>query len=185
MLLHKVEAARPVHASLDLGPLEWFFEHVSDAISLVHHVTHGHAVETSEVERLPAGGGIKRCPVQVGAPAAVSALQQAGVKMVQVTIVVVQPFRHGSSLDGDVHPIAEHIADAEENRDRVPTGRIVRHNDVDLVESDGGWREPNVRWSGHPELSHKDGCTAKHDSGISGYTREWLGCGRREPRQHR
>jgi hypothetical protein len=58
-----VEAARPVDAPLDVGILERAFEHMSDAISLVHHVTYHHAVETSMVERLTARGGIKRRPV--------------------------------------------------------------------------------------------------------------------------
>ena len=70
VLLHVVEAARPVDDAGDPVARQRCLEDMGDAIALVHHVQDGDAAEPAGVERLAAGGGVEGGAVEVD-PAAV------------------------------------------------------------------------------------------------------------------
>ena len=72
VLLHVIEAARPVDAAGDLvGSVEGRVQDVRDAILLLDHLDDaGDTARVSEIERLAAGGGIERGAVEIDAQAA-------------------------------------------------------------------------------------------------------------------
>ena len=96
VLLHVIEAAGPVDLSLDLGGRKRRFEDVRDAVVFIHDVADRDASERAHIERLSAGGWVKHGTVQICATPFIRGFDNAGVKFAQITIVVVQAFRHGA-----------------------------------------------------------------------------------------
>ena len=100
VLLHVVEAARPVDAPLDpLSDGQRRVYHVPHFAVLVHvHVHDARAAQRACVVGLPAAGGIKRAAIQPHAPRVLLRLarQHRRVKFLQIGIVVIQSLRHAS-----------------------------------------------------------------------------------------
>src|ERR1019366_2681678 len=121
MLLHVIEAARPVdHAvnaladlqGLRVGPTKAGPYAVVDdmedlSLLVVDDVNHAYAAERADVERLPAGGGIEARAIEHDDRAAVAALDASdyGIKLTAVWIGVIEAVGHG--LPGLTSRLAE------------------------------------------------------------------------------
>ena len=95
VLLHMIETAGPVdEASHRTGLTQSCIEYMNDAILFIHHVNYGSSLQRSPVERLAAGGRIKRRSIQNHAPAIRANVNHVSPKFGQVAVVVVEPLGH-------------------------------------------------------------------------------------------
>jgi hypothetical protein len=103
VLLHVIEAARPIDEGIDL--YDWRGgrgEAVSDAVVLIDDVDHGDAGERAGIEGLAAGGGIEGGAVEVDGEAVGRAVYDAGAEVVDVGIGVVETFGHDACIVANV-----------------------------------------------------------------------------------
>ena len=69
VLLHVIEAARPMNAALGATDRDGTVHDVNDAVILIQHIDHVGVAELAEVMWLAAGGGIQQSLVENNAPA--------------------------------------------------------------------------------------------------------------------
>ena len=69
VLLHVIEAPRPVNASFDTANIDGTVDHVNDRVVLLPHVQNICVAQFAQIIRLAAGGGIEQCLIQNRGPA--------------------------------------------------------------------------------------------------------------------
>jgi hypothetical protein len=97
VLLHVIEAARPVNRAGDSSRSRWLLNDVRDAVLFIDHIPHQGAVDGTGVEGLAAGAGIERRLVQVE-PVSVHGYD-FGLKLAQVGVVEVKPAGHSTVMN--------------------------------------------------------------------------------------
>jgi len=97
VLLHMIEAPVPIENAID-RPIRHRSRHpMRDTFALVDHLNNRDAPDRPGIERLPAGGGIKGRAIEVSGGAPAGCLEDAGSKVAEVAIVVVEPFGHSET----------------------------------------------------------------------------------------
>jgi len=95
VLLHVVEAARPVDRSGEPVTHDRGLDDVGDAVALVDHVDDRHAAEPTGVERLAPGGGVEGGAVEIDPAAGVGTGCDGGVEGGEIGVGVVEAGGHG------------------------------------------------------------------------------------------
>ena len=99
VLLHVIEPPRPVDDAVRAGAgLECAFEHVRNRVIVaVDHVDDTNAVQGAGVERLSAGRGIERRPIQHGYRPRIDLFhgENGCVEFAERRFLVVEAFGHG------------------------------------------------------------------------------------------
>ena len=92
VLLHVVEATRPIDNSFDLVILRFAGQDVSNCVALIDNIEYVDATHRAAVRRLPTRVGIKRSAIQINSKALVFRLRfkYARLKFTQVAIGVVE-----------------------------------------------------------------------------------------------
>jgi len=103
VLLHVIEAARPIDRGIDLGDgRSGRRETVGDAVVFIDHVDHWDAGEGAGIERLAPGAGVKSGAVEVDGEAVGGAVDDASGEAVEVGIGVVKAFGHDDCIVANV-----------------------------------------------------------------------------------
>ncbi len=97
VLLHVVEAARPVDGASDFARRDRRVGDVRDALAFVDDLDHRRVSDGSRIERLAAGGRIECGAVQVDTASAVARFDHVSAELAQVGIGVIEAFGHTHS----------------------------------------------------------------------------------------
>jgi methionine-R-sulfoxide reductase len=71
---------------------------MSYPIAFINDIDHFDPAEPASVERLTAGGGIKRRAIEVDSPPIIRTLEDNGIEVLEVRIGVIEPMSHGGTL---------------------------------------------------------------------------------------
>ncbi len=94
MLLHVIEASRPVDSSRDFARCNRRVQYMGHALFFIDHLNNVGPAESSGIEWLAAGGGVERGSVQVNTPPVVRGVDDLRAKLPQVAVLIVEAFGH-------------------------------------------------------------------------------------------
>lgn len=98
VLLHMIEAARPIDDSDNGSRIDRRPEQVGDALVLINDIDYGNPVQDAGIEGLPTGAGIESSAVEVDAPSLVRGVDYLGLELAQVRVVVVEAHRYSIAM---------------------------------------------------------------------------------------
>ena len=98
VLLHVIEAPRPVHFAAHPAIAQRGGQEVRDPLALVHHVQDLGAAQPPRVVRLAAGRGIERGAIEVYTAAGVGMVEHRRIEGREVGVVVVESLSHAECL---------------------------------------------------------------------------------------
>jgi hypothetical protein len=90
MLLHVVEPALPVYAACHQITWHRRREKVSYSGPFIDDVEDRHAAQLARIEGLPAGGGVKRSPIEVDTPPVVESLHDGRFEFSEIGVVIIE-----------------------------------------------------------------------------------------------
>src|SRR6185437_1445509 len=94
MLLHVIEAARPVDLALNFVRHYRHGGYMRDDVLFVDYFENRRAAERANVKRLAAGSGIKSGSIEVDFAAIQARLKNTSPECTEIAVCVVKPFRH-------------------------------------------------------------------------------------------
>src|SRR5262249_17377498 len=94
VLLHVIEAARPVDGAFHGNAVDGRCQLMSDPGLLVGYLDYAYSRNGSEIERLSAGCRIEGCTIEIDRAAIVGDRRNLGGEGFQVRIGIVKPFSH-------------------------------------------------------------------------------------------
>jgi hypothetical protein len=110
MLLHVIEAARPIQLAAGALALEGFRQKVRYSFPFVHDVGNLDPAESTGIEGLASGGGVERGSVKVHPPALIGPFDNNRLEIAQIAVGIVEPLGHGAgSLEERVRVQSEKL----------------------------------------------------------------------------